>query len=152
MTWVRGLVAMAVVVLVAAFAYWLGSRSSGHGQHRRSAASRSVHTVPSFDPNGYESGAKKLVIEAIEARYNYLPEVGCPESVKEVKGILFTCEALVPEAGLIPVTLEVISHVGAFVRVASVGQPAAEVAEYRWCKARGYLKGRAVCSAAYRNR
>jgi hypothetical protein len=145
MTWLRGLVAVAVVMLVAALAFWLGSRSSNHEEQ----AAKSARARPSFDPNTNESGAKKLVSEAIEARYKYLPEVGCPESVIEVKGALFTCEALVPQAGLIPVTLEVISHVGAFVQVASVGQPAAEVAEYRWCRAHGDLKGRAACSDAY---
>jgi hypothetical protein len=149
MTWLRGLVAAAVVVLVAGFAYWLGSRSSSHGEQRLSAAAQSAHSRPRFDPNEGEGGAKKLVSEAIEARADYLPEVGCPESVREAKGVLFTCEALVQQTGLIPVTLEVISHVGTFVRVASVGQPAAEVAEYRWCKAHGDLKGRAACSAAY---
>lgn len=131
-------------MLVAAFAYWMGSRSSSDDEHRRPTADH-----PSFDPNESESGAKKIVSEAVETRYNYLPEVACPESVREAKGVLFTCEALVPQTGLIPVTLEVISHLGAFVRVASVGQPAAELAEYRWCKAHGDLKGRAACSTAY---
>ncbi|HJZ35749.1 MAG TPA: hypothetical protein VJ204_05695 [Solirubrobacterales bacterium] len=149
MTWLRGLIAGVAVVLVAGFAFWLGSRSSSHKENRRSVAVQSAHAHPSFDPNAGQSGAKKLASEAVEARYNYLPEVARPESVREIKGALFTCEALVPQAGLIPVTLEVISHVGAFVQVASVGQPAAEVAEYRWCKAHGDLKGRAACSDAY---
>jgi hypothetical protein len=146
MTWLRGLIAVAVVMLVGGFAYWLGSRTSGQEGHRRPVA---AHAVPRFDPNEGGSGAKKLVSEAVETRYDYLPEVACPDSVRESKGTLFTCEALVPRAGLIPVTLEVVSHVGAFVRVASVGEPASEVAEYRWCKAHGDLKGRAACSAAY---
>ncbi|HVX31696.1 MAG TPA: hypothetical protein VHA80_01030 [Solirubrobacterales bacterium] len=136
-------------MLVAAFAYWMGSRSSSHDEHRRSAGAQSVQARPSFDPDEGESGAKKIVSEAVEARYDYLPEVACPESVRASKGVLFTCEALVRQTELIPVTLEVISHVGAFVRVASVGEPAAEVAEYRWCKAHDDLKGRAACSAAY---
>lgn len=105
-----------------------------------------------IDPNAEYSAAKKLVAEVINERYGYNPEVGCPEKVESRKGTIFTCEALVPERGLIPVKLEVFSKVGGFIQVIGVG--GGEVAngsesEYQWCKTHGFLDGHIVCEAAY---
>lgn len=103
-----------------------------------------------FDPDGFGSSAKDLVVAAVERHDNFHPEVACPTRVALSKGVLFTCEALV-RGSLVPVDLEVISPLG-FLRVVDVGLSLPEYREYRWCKAHNALEGRASCSTAYESR
>lgn len=143
----RKLILSLVVAIAAVATFGLAIRGSGDS----SAEGGPSRSASSFDPDAYESGAKKLAEQAIEERDSVRPEVGCPEAVAGVKGTMFTCEALV-RGDLVPVTFEVFSNVGDFVRVVDVGRSADEVAEYRWCGTHGDLEGRAACSEAYESR
>lgn len=138
------IVIMAALILVVGFHVVISTPQPG-------TAEGTAASSPTFNPDAYLSGAKEVVVKAIEDQDSYQPEVGCPTEVEETKGTLFTCEALVRNR-LVPVTLEVISNVGAFVRVLDTDMTASEAAEFEWCRSRGDLEGRAACSAAYEAR
>jgi hypothetical protein len=107
-------------------------------------------TVPTFNPNGFDSSAKKASVAAVEREYDFHPEVACPSQVIVAKGALFACEALV-RGKLLPVDLEVVSRLG-FLRVVDAGLTLPEFREYRWCKTHKDLRGLAACSEAYEAR